>query len=214
MIRRKKITVKQLLLIIVLVFLVLATLLPFYMTILMSQKTNGEIINDFWAFPKKFHPEFFTEALKLVDHYIVNSIIIGTITVAGVLFLSSISGYVFARLDFGGKKLLFILLISLMMVPGILTLVPAFLWFKEFPLVGGNNLFGTGGNGFLNSRWVLFLPYVSSGQILGIFLCKTFFESLPESLFDAARIDGASEFKVNIAKVAKIGKASGSAIFR
>ena len=52
------------------------------------------------------------------------------------------------------------------------------------------------GQGFLNSRWVLFIPHIAANQVFGIFLCRTFFETLPESLFEAARLDGASEFQV------------------
>ena len=120
--------------------------------------------------------------------------LIGCGTIAGVVLLSSLSGYVFARIEFRGKQTLFLLVLALMMVPGILTLIPSFMWFKEFPLVGGNDWLGQGGTGFLNSHWVLLIPYISGGQVFGIFLCRSFFESLPEELFEAARIDGASEF--------------------
>ena len=171
------------------------TLLPFVMTLLMSQKTNAEILTQFWSLPRVFRPDYYTEAFAAIWHYMVNSVIVGAIAVFGVAWLSSLSGYVFARLDFGGKRTLFILILGLMMIPGIMTLIPAFLWYKEFPLVGGNDWFGAGGTGFLNTRWVLIIPYITGGQVFGIFLSRTFFESLPESLFEASRIDGASEWK-------------------
>jgi len=171
-------------------------LLPFYMTIMISQKTNGEIINHFWALPRELHPDYYTKAWKYIHGYITNSIIIGAIAVTGVTWLSSLTGYVFARLEFNGKKVLFMLIIALMMIPGIMTLIPAFLWYKEFPLVGGNDWLGRGGHGFLNTRWVLAIPYIAGGQIFGIFLCRTFFSNISESLFEAARIDGASELQV------------------
>ncbi len=171
------------------------TLLPFVMTLLLSQKTNSEIMLHFWALPRQLHPDYFLDAFEAIRPYMFNSIIIGSVAVLGVAWLSSLGGYVFARLDFGGKRVLFILILGLMMIPGIMTLIPSFLWYKEFPLVGGNNWLGTGGTGFLDTRLVLILPYIAGGQVFGIFLARTFFESLPESLFEAARIDGASEWK-------------------
>lgn len=179
----------------VLAVLVILTLLPFYMTILMSQKSNGEILNHFWALPRELSPEYYSDAFRFIHDYIGNSLLVGIGVVTGVVFLSSLSGYVFARINFVGKETMFMLIISLMMIPGLLTLVPAFLWYKQFPFVGGNDWLGVGGHGFLDTRWALIIAYISGGQTFGIFLCRTFFETLPSSLFEAARIDGASEFQ-------------------
>lgn len=194
--KNKKHNIKQFIIFSILLVLLAITLLPFYMTVIMSQKTSGEIINNFWDWPKKLHLDYYLTAFKRISSYIMNSLIIVIASVTVIVFLSSLGGYVFGRMDFGGKNLLFALIISLMMIPGILTLIPSFLWMKEFPFVGGNNWLGTGGSGFLNSRLVLILPYITGGQIFGIFLCRTFFQTLPESLFEAARLDGASEFQV------------------
>lgn len=184
---------RQSLLVALLVFLAVLTLLPFCMTILISQKSNAELFSAFWSLPREFRPDYYAEAYRFVSGYILNSLVVGSIAVSGTLVLSSLGGYVFARLEFGGKKLLFTMLLALMMVPGILTLVPAFKWYNQFPFVGGNNWLGYGGKGFLDSRWVLILPVLTGGQVLGIFLCRTFIEQIPASLFEAARIDGASE---------------------
>lgn len=187
---------RQAILIIVLAALAVLTVLPFWTGITLSQKSKAEIIGSFWSLPKALHPEYYVDAFRSIYRYILNSLLVAIISVAGAVFLASLSGYVFARIDFGGKELLFILVLSLMMIPGILTLIPSFLWFKEFPFIGGNNWLGQGGSGFLNSRWVLIIPYISGGQVFGLFLCRTFFQSINESLFEAARIDGASEFRV------------------
>lgn len=185
----------QYVVIMVLAALAAVTLLPFAMTILMSQKTNSEIVTRFWALPRQLHPEYYVSAFNAIWPYMINSILVGAIAVLGVAWLSSLSGYVFARLEFGGKRVLFVMILGLMMIPGIMTLIPAFLWYKEFPFIGGNDWFGAGGTGFLNTRWVLVIPYIAGGQVFGIFLSRTFFESLPESLFEASRIDGASEWQ-------------------
>ena len=176
--------------------LALLTLLPFFMTLVMSQKTNGEILNQFWSLPEQLRPEYYVNAFTFLGVYIGNTVLVGCGTIFGVVFLSSLAGYVFARIEFAGKKVVFLLILALMMIPGILTLIPAFIWYKEFPLVGGNDWLGQGGTGFLNTRWVLLIPYIAGGQVFGTFLCRSFFESLPESLFEAARIDGASEFQL------------------
>lgn len=185
---------RQSLLVVLLSLLAVLTLLPFGMTVLISQKSNAELFSAFWSLPRELRLDYYADAYRFVSGYIFNSLLVGSLAVCGTLVLSSLGGYVFARLDFGGKKLLFTMLLALMMVPGILTLVPAFKWYNQFPLVGGNNWLGYGGKGFLDSRWVLILPVLTGGQVLGIFLCRTFIEQIPASLFEAARIDGASEF--------------------
>jgi multiple sugar transport system permease protein len=187
----------QAILMAVLVLLAACTLFPFVMTLLMSQKTNAEIHSRFWSLPGALRPEYYQDALTFIGRYILNSVLIGATAVSLTVFISSLSGYVFARLEFGGKRTLFVMILGVMMIPGILTLIPSFLWYKEFPLVGGNDWLGQGetGRGFLNTWWVLVIPAVTGGQVLGIFLCRTFFEQIPLSLFEAARIDGASEFQ-------------------
>lgn len=188
--------INQTVLIAVLTALVACTLFPFAMLLLISQKTNGEIHQGFFVFPAELRLEYYTDALKFVWRYMLNSVIVGVSAVAGVVFLSSLGGYVFGRLDFAGKRVLFMLLIGLIMIPGILTLIPAYLWYKNFPFVGGNGWMpGAATTGFLNTRLVLILPYITGGQIMGIFLCRTFVEQIPKTLFEAARIDGAGEFK-------------------
>jgi ABC-type glycerol-3-phosphate transport system permease component len=72
--------------------------------------------------------------------------------------------------------------IALMMIPGILTLVPSFMLYKE--IVG------------LNNYRILIMPMIVGGAVFGVFLLRSFFEGLPESIFESARIDGAAEFKV------------------
>jgi ABC-type glycerol-3-phosphate transport system permease component len=76
--------------------------------------------------------------------------------------------------------MLFLFILSFMMIPSVLTLVPSFLWVKQL--------------GLLNSYWVLILPYIAGGQIFAIFVFKGFFDGLPGELFESARMDGAGHF--------------------
>ena len=103
-------------------------------------------------------------------------------------------GYSFAKLRFKGRKAMFSLLLSSMMIPGVITMIPQFLVLKSFPLVGGNNLFGQGGQGLINHYSAIILPGAVGAY--AVFFMKQFFESLPDELAEAARVDGCSEFRI------------------
>jgi ABC-type glycerol-3-phosphate transport system permease component len=117
---------------------------------------------------------------KVLRPYMVNTIFVCVVTAVGVVLIGSVAGYVFARHRFPGHRMLFVAILSLMMIPGVLTLVPSFLLVKQL--------------GLLNSYGVLILPYIAGGQIFAIFLFKSFFDGLPEELFESARLDGAGHF--------------------
>lgn len=176
-------------------FLLLLTLIPFVMTLLLSQKTTGEVMVSLWALPGELRPDFYGDAFRLLWPYIFNSLIICTVVTSGVMVMGSLGGYAFARHRFWGKSLLFMALISLMMIPPVLTLIPGFLWMKEFPLAQGNDLLGRGGKGLLDS-WFVYMPFLAGGQIIAIYLFRTFYESVPDDLFAAAKIDGAGELQL------------------
>ncbi|MCC5875075.1 MAG: carbohydrate ABC transporter permease, partial [Candidatus Sumerlaeia bacterium] len=133
---------RQLVVIAILMALLVIALVPFIVTILVSQKTNAEIYSNLWSLPTQLRLDYYTDAYNALFPYMWNSLIVCVITVGGVITLASLSGYVFARLHFAGKNLLFMLLLALMMVPGILTLVPAFKWIQGIPLAGGNDIIG------------------------------------------------------------------------
>src|SRR5205085_11366962 len=99
-----------------------------------------------------------------------------------VVTLGSISAYVVSCYRLPCHRALFLLVLSFMMIPGILTLVPSFFLVKQLHL--------------LNSYWVLILPYIAGGQILAIFLFKGFFDGLPNELFESARLDGAGHLRL------------------
>ena len=84
--------------------------------------------------------------------------------------------------------------LATMMVPPQVTLIPNYLVLKHVPLFGGNNILGLGGSGWLDSYYGLILPGAVSA--FGIFLLRQYMTSIPDELLDAARIDGASEFKI------------------
>lgn len=171
--------------------------LPFILMILTSLKTMGEIKSPVFRFlPNKFMWGNYIKAFQYGEwgRYFLNSIIITVFSVIISLLFNSMAGYSFARLNFKGKEFLFAFILLGLMVPGQVTIVPVFLMMKQFPLVGGNNIFGQGGIGLINTYMGLILPYLA--HPFGIFLCRQFYLDFPKSLDDAASIDGLNKWQI------------------
>ncbi|WP_244996420.1 carbohydrate ABC transporter permease [Paenibacillus sp. FSL W8-0186] len=182
---------------VVLLAVSLVMLAPFLIMVLTSFKTMGEIQSPtFSLFPKVWHFDNYAEALSRGDwlKYFYNSFVVTIITVVVSLVLNSMAGYSFARLKFPGRDILFFSVLIGIMVPAQTTMIPTFLMMKQFPLAGGNNLFGQDGIGFINSYTGLILPFIAGS--FGIFLCRQFFLNFPRALDEASQIDGASKFRV------------------
>ncbi len=124
--------------------------------------------------------------------YLKNSAIITLITTFVSLAINSLSGFVFARIPFRGRNALFILVLIGMMIPPQVTLIPVFTMMRAVPLLGGNDLFGHGGSGLLNTHAGLILPFIAGS--FGVFLCRQFYLDFPGELDDAAQIDGCGRF--------------------
>ncbi|HIQ06603.1 MAG TPA: carbohydrate ABC transporter permease [Anaerolineae bacterium] len=156
------------------------TLIPIALMLVFSLKDNGQIYGRFWSLPNPARWNNYVEGLTVMWRYIINTLISSSTSVAAVVLLASLSGYVFARHRFPFKEAIYLMILALLMIPGVLTLIPAFVLVRQLGLV--------------DTRWALILPWTSGGQVFGILLCRSFFATLPEELFDAGRIDGASEF--------------------
>jgi ABC-type glycerol-3-phosphate transport system permease component len=176
--------------------LVALTLAPFAFMVVTSLKTNDQFFHGFWNLPRPMHWENYRLAWNSIQPYVLNSLRISVISVLGMLVVSSFSAYAFARHRFPGSGLLFYAIIALLMVPGVLTLISSFMWMKQFPLAGGNDWLGRGGQGLLNSHMALILPYIAGGQVFAILVLRNSIAGLPEELFEAARLDGAGELRV------------------
>ncbi|HEY7030825.1 MAG TPA: carbohydrate ABC transporter permease [Thermomicrobiales bacterium] len=155
---------------------------PFFVTLIISVKD----LNQFNVAPFRptapFHWENYREAGHVVVPYIFNSIVVSGAACFGVVFVGSLTAYVFARFSFPGKELLYYAILLLLMIPGILTLVPSFVVVRDLHL--------------LNTRWALILPWIAGGQVFAIFILRIFYQSMPRELFEAARIDGAGELGI------------------
>ena len=166
----------------VLTMLLGVTLFPFLFMVLTSFKTNAQLALNFIGLPRPAQWENYVYAWAKVRPYLSNSVIVSASVVFGVLVFASLSAYAFARLRFWGKEIIWFGILSLLMVPGVLTLIPAYLLVNRLGLV--------------NTYGVLILPAVAGGQVFAVFLMRSFFASLPAELFESARIDGAGEFTV------------------
>lgn len=170
----------------VMLLLMLIAILPFYFMVLSSFKNPAN-----WAISP---PRLFTTDLSLANWKdlfetsiapfqvgFLNSVKITVLNVAGTVISSSLAGFALARMNFPGKRFIFIFLISSFAIPGIVLALPSFvMWFKL---------------GFYNTQVPLWLP-AWLGNTFDMFLLLQFFRSLPRELEEAALIDGANWLQV------------------
>ena len=146
--------------------------------------------------PKNPTFDNFTEFFKQerIGRYFFNSAYVSlSVTLLQLLFCS-MAAYTFAKRRFPGRDWLFIVVLGTLMIPGQVTLIPNYVILKHIPFFGGNDWLGKGGIGWLDSYWGLILPQGASA--FGIFLLRQYMKSIPDELLDAARVDGASEFRI------------------
>jgi ABC-type glycerol-3-phosphate transport system permease component len=162
----------------VIIFLILLSLVPIYLTLTISMKTSLQYQHERWSisFPLRFSN--YSAAWDILGRYILNTIAVGVIGFGGVLVLSVIGGYVFARMRFPFREQLYIAIIALLMVPWVISFVPAYMLYNSFKFV-------------INTWWAMIIPNVAAGPVFGIFLLRAFFAGIPEELYESARIDGA-----------------------
>ncbi|MEV0232723.1 carbohydrate ABC transporter permease [Nonomuraea sp. NPDC050786] len=108
-----------------------------------------------------------------------NSVLVTVVVTAGRVLLDSMAGYALARLRFAGRRALFSAIVAIMAVPGVVLFIPKFLVLNQF--------------GMYDSYTALILPVIADAA--GVFIMKQFFDSLPVSVEEAARVDGAGVFR-------------------
>jgi ABC-type glycerol-3-phosphate transport system permease component len=157
------------------------TFFPFIFTLQTSFKEFEQLLNQFWTPTWPLHFENYLLAWDEVDLYIINSSIVSTTSVAGTLFIGALAAHAFARINFILRKWFYYAVIALLMIPGVLTLIGRYLLMVQM--------------GLMDSLWGLILPYIAAELAFAVFLLTGFFSDLPEELYEAARIDGATEFQ-------------------
>ncbi|MEK3879535.1 MULTISPECIES: carbohydrate ABC transporter permease [unclassified Paenibacillus] len=182
---------------IVCILIAVVMFLPFYWSLLTSLKPDDEIFAmPIQWFPKHLTFEHYRKAFSTVPFalFFWNSLVLAVSGVLANLFFGSLSGYAFAKLRFRLNKPVFRVLLAAMMIPGIVTMIPTVYVMRHIPFAGGNDLFGGGGNGLMNSFWGIILPGASGS--FAVFFMRQFFLTLPSDMLEMARIEGCGEFKI------------------
>jgi len=167
----------QTVLYIFLLFCLIIAAYPLVWLFYSSFKPQKEIFESAFAFPKNFD---FINYLHIwgsssFPRYYLNSLFVTTVSVIGTIALSTMAGYVFARIHFKYKNLLFSFLIAGMMIPSQVMLVPDFILLRNINL--------------LDTYWAMILPYIAFQIPISVFIMRGFFSELPVELEDAAVID-------------------------
>lgn len=168
---------------------VVFSMFPFLWMISWSLMTRPEVIVG-RAIPSVIQWQNYPEAWVQAEFssLIWNSVRITAISLSGLLLFCIPAAYAFARMKFWGRNVLFVIILATLMIPDIVTLIPNFLtvvWFDRL----GASLFGEAGK-WLDNWPALTIPFMASA--FTIFLLRQFFAQIPDDLWDAARMDGAS----------------------
>lgn len=182
---RRRIDIGKLLIYVILITGVLVTITPLIWTISTSLKSPRQLSE--W--PPQWIPDpvmwtNYSESLTMLpfDRYFLNTMVLVVAAEFGALVTCSFVAYGFARMEFPGREPLFLLLISTMLMPYIVRLVPLFVFYGEI--------------GWLGTYLPLAIPDLLGRNAFYIFLLRQFFRGIPGDLSDAARIDGANDFRI------------------
>jgi raffinose/stachyose/melibiose transport system permease protein len=162
----------------------LLVLFPIYFMLVSSFKTQPEYMANLWGLPHALHLDNFTIALAGGEFYrrLANSTILSVGSVGASMVIACLAAYPFARMNFPGKRFLFNLILSLMVIPPVVMIVPLFVSMVRWQLINtyqGTILIYTG----------LLLPF-------SIYLMTNFFQTIPHEIVEAARMDGCSSLGV------------------
>jgi ABC-type glycerol-3-phosphate transport system permease component len=184
---------------IILVLGAAVAIVPFFWMVSTSLMSLGETISRQWL-PDVPQVQNYVQAWNEADFrkYFLNSVIVTGVTIIGLLTTSILAGYAFGRIKFWGREFIFALLLSTMMLPESVTMIPNFLMIRGdiLPLPGGS---------WLNTLQALTVPFMANA--FSIFLLRQFFIKIPDDLWDAARMDGAGHLRFLIQIVLPISKA-------
>ncbi|HQY89657.1 MAG TPA: carbohydrate ABC transporter permease, partial [Tepidisphaeraceae bacterium] len=167
----------------------LVFLVPFYFIVNGSLKTEAEVqAGDFISPPTSVddlqvsnYPRALAADKMNFKPALANTIVITTLCVVGQVISCSLVGFGFARFRFRGRAILFMVMLSTMMLPGQVTMIPVFVLFRSL--------------GMIDSIWPLILPAWLASPFF-VFMFRQFFVQIPEELIEAARIDGAGNFRI------------------
>lgn len=173
--------ISQITIVIILGIIVALTFFPYYFMIISSFKNNAEIAGNPFTITFPLRWENYADSFEMILNYFKNSILItgGTVIITTLIAVSS--SYVFSRYQFPGKNFLYMSIMTFIMIPGILTLIPQYVLVSDLGLIG--------------TRWAAILPFVATAQVQFIVVLRPYIEGLPKDLFDASTLDGAGGLK-------------------
>ncbi len=163
----------------------MASNFPFLFMISSSFKVSGDVMK----FPWHLIPDnptmmnfkaLFTNGIYNFQKWYVNTVVMTALTIAIKIFFVSFTAYGFARIKFRGKDVIFLILLSAMMIPSDIMIIPRYMIFKNLHI--------------LDSMWALILP--SCVDVYFVFLLRQSFISIPDSISEAAKIDGCSHLRI------------------
>ena len=169
--------------------------IPFLWMLSTSLKADHQIMTSelVWI-PNPVRWQNYLDAVTYIPYflYLKNTVFVSVISVIGVLMAASMSAYAFAKLRAPGSNLLFVLLLSSMMLPGQVTMIPVFVLFRNL--------------GWYNSLKALTVPAFLGGGAFNIFLLRQFFMGIPNEIIEAAKIDGCSYWGIYWRIMLPLGK--------
>ncbi|VDG69540.1 binding-protein-dependent transport system inner membrane protein [Clostridium carnis] len=170
---------------IILFFISFVCLVPFYWMIRSSLMDMSQIFTmpPIWI-PKPIKFSNYKEALTMLTfgRYFLNTLFVVVFTVLGTVITSSLCAYSFSRIEWKGRDTVFGILLTAMMIPFAVTLIPTFIGWQKL--------------GVVNSYAPLIVPAWFGGGVFNVFLLRQFFRTIPKELDEAARIDGAGHFTI------------------
>ncbi len=177
---------------------VVISITPFVWMIATSLMSLGEAQSIRWI-PSSLHFENYVRAWQEAQfsEYFINSVIITVVTLVGQVTFSVLAAYAFARIDFPGRDLIFAVMLSTMMIPAMVIIIPNFITVTWLGRIGPIK--------WVNNWPALTIPFM--GNVFSIFLLKQFFAQIPDELWDSARIDGAGHLRFLLKVVLPLSKA-------
>lgn len=178
----------------ILIALALVIILPLIWMLLTSFKTDGDAVRNPYSLPNPFSTEAYVTLLtggqQPILLWLWNSFAAASVQTVLVLITASLGAYALARLEFAGKRVVFGCIVSTMLVPPVVFLIPNYLIVQQF--------------GWLDTILAITVP--GAAGAFGIFFLRQFFIALPVEIEEAARVDGASEFRIFVQVVLPLAK--------
>lgn len=168
----------------VLLFVVLISIGPIFWVMMSSMKSSKDILNHPFTLPASFNLSGYINVIKTTDIVtnFCNSIFITIGATIVALFIYSLSAYIFAKFEFKGKNIMYVILSLTLLIPSHATSQPI------FALINAIGLYDT--------RWGLMLVYIARGLAISLFILRTSFYNVPKDLDTAAKIDAANFFQI------------------